>query len=212
MNKIDLSGKRFGRLVVLCETDERRSKQIIWKCKCDCGKEVLVAGYCLRDGTTKSCGCYKRDKFTEMAKTYPRKRNSPTKERLYHIWLDMRRRTTNPKRGNYYRYGARGIRVCDKWYNSFDVFMEWALSHGYDNTLSIERIDIDGNYCPENCRWANKTEQARNKENTRYFEYGGKKKTVKEWSEITGIPYTTLLRRIDDGRTKDIFTAGRCMK
>lgn len=210
--KIDLTGKRFTRLVVLREIPERKDGVIIWECKCDCGKTVYARGQSLREGHYKSCGCLKTERFTKMAKEYPRKKNSPEKNRLYNIWQGMRRRTMKPNRQNYRWYGARGIRVCDEWSNSFSAFEKWAMSHGYNNDLSIDRIDPDGNYCPDNCRWASKTEQSRNRCNTRYFTYLGKTKTVSEWADITGIPYTTLIKRIDDGRIGDVFTHGRCLK
>lgn len=209
--KIDLTGRRFERLVVLKEADKRGPQnQIYWLCLCDCGKQVEVNGGSLRSGSTKSCGCYKIEKFINMAKTYPRKKDGKAKTRLYKIWRGMIRRTMNPKRQNYYRYGGRGIRVCDEWLHDFSAFKEWSMKNGYNDTLSIDRIDSNGNYCPENCRWADKIQQARNRETTRYFEYNGENKTVVEWAEITGIPYTTILRRINDGRTKNIFTKGRC--
>lgn len=208
--KIDLTGKRFGKLVVLSEVAERKNKSILWECRCDCGNKVIVQGMALRCGHTKSCGCLKIEKFTEMAKMHPRKTISKeSKTRLYRIWKDMRRRTVNPKRQNYHRYGGRGIKVCNEWFENYQAFKEWAYLNGYKDTLSIDRIDNDGDYCPDNCRWVDKTEQARNRTNTMYYTHNGVTKTVAEWSEITGIPYTTIVRRIKSGNDLDALREKR---
>lgn len=115
--------------------------------------------------------------------------------RLYNIWKSMRQRCSNRNASNYKNYGARGIRVCDEW-NDFAVFSAWAMSSGYNDSLTIDRIDNNGDYSPTNCRWATYTEQARNKRNTVLYEYNGEARTLMEWEEIFGIPWGTMWARI----------------
>lgn len=115
--------------------------------------------------------------------------------RLYNIWRSMRQRCSNSHTKNYKNYGARGIRVCDEW-NDFTVFSEWAKSSGYNDSMTIDRIDNDGDYSPMNCRWATYQEQARNKRNTALYEHNGESHTLMEWEEVFGIPWKTMWARI----------------
>ena len=119
-----------------------------------------------------------------------------TKNRLYRIWADMKRRCKNPDRPCYKDYGGRGIRVCQEWENSFDSFREWALNNGYSDDLSIDRIDNDGNYEPSNCRWATPKEQANNKRNNFYISYKGETRTLTEWCEVFGLDRNIVAMRI----------------
>lgn len=118
--------------------------------------------------------------------------------RLYNIWTQVTQRCTNKNNTRYDQYGGRGITVCEEWMD-FKVFAKWARKNGYEDNLSIDRIDVDGNYQPSNCKWSTDTEQQRNKRNSRYIIINGTKKTVAEWSEISEIPYKTLLRRLNKG-------------
>ena len=116
--------------------------------------------------------------------------------RLYGIWLGMRARCNIPNYHDYKYYGLRGIKVCDEW-NDYLAFKEWAINNGYADNLTLDRIDVNSNYCPGNCRWATKTEQGNNRRNNHLLTYNGETKTLKEWSDVSGIPYSTLKRRIN---------------
>jgi hypothetical protein len=119
--------------------------------------------------------------------------------RLYMIWFDMKRRCYQPKNKRYDRYGGRGIKVCDEWLRDFQSFFDWSLTHGYQDDLTIDRLDKDGDYSPENCRWADLVTQANNRANNHYITYQGETKTMMEWSKELNINYSTLRRRINAG-------------
>lgn len=194
--ELDLTGQRFGRLVAIEKT--RVDNKTAWVCKCDCGNLKIVKTGNLRCNATKSCGCLAKDTMRMIQNQYNAKRtHGMSGTRLYKIWKDIIRRTTNPNRRNYAWYGGRGITVCSEWRDSFVAFQKWATENGYDDTLSIDRIDPDGNYCPQNCRWATKKGQANNKRNNRFYTYKGETKTVAEWADATGIPYMVLIYRLN---------------
>lgn len=160
----DMTGKRFSRLTVLCRASNGiccGKKVTKWLCKCDCGKTIIVEGHSLRREKTKSCGCLNNEK-RKLNKGVPHK-HGKCKSRLYRIWSCMKRRCnpTNKEKAKW--YSGRGIAVCDEWKNSFQAFYDWAIANGYEDNLSIDRIDVDGNYEPSNCRWANVYQQAVNK-------------------------------------------------
>ena len=119
--------------------------------------------------------------------------------RLHRIWHNMRTRCYNPNYDKYQYYGGKGITVCDEWRNSYNSFWGWAYSHGYNDSLTLDRIDVDGNYCPENCKWVDRKAQANNRTSNHYLEYGGQRKTVQEWSDVLGIPASTLYQRLRAG-------------
>lgn len=192
--KIDLTGRRFGKLTVLAKSPERRGRSFTWVCQCDCGRITHpIMTNKLLHGRTSSCGCLRGDFARSMAT------HGLSRTRLYRIWRNMKSRCTNPNVQNFKRYGGRGITVCDEWANSFEAFRDWAMSHGYTDDLSIDRIDNDGNYCPENCRWVDESIQANNKGNNLPVEINGESKTLGEWSKIAGISYETIYRRYSRG-------------
>lgn len=195
MGKVkDLAGQRFGRLVVLYDTGERKSRNVVWRCKCDCGNEVDVAGYSLTSGNTTSCGCYNRERSVEANTVHGMNRQGE-RHPVYAAWSRMLQRCENPNNKRYKDYGGRGIRVCEEWHDA-KVFIEWALSHGWREGLSIDRIDNNGNYEPGNCRWATLREQARNKRSNRLITFNGKTQSLAAWAEEMGINSSALRYRI----------------
>lgn len=188
----DMSGLKFGRLTVIefVGYDKYRSAQ--WKCKCDCGNEVIVDGRCLRRSNTKSCGCLNKDSHI----THPNhKIHGMSGTRIYRIWKAMKARCSNQ---NDVLYGGRGIIVCDEW-KSFVPFYKWAIKNGYDENKSIDRINVNGNYSPDNCRWSLISEQANNKRNNKRITINGETYNALEWSKITGVSYQTIWKRMKKG-------------
>lgn len=156
MKRIDITGLRFGKLTVLRQDGKSSRnpwKHTTWLCKCDCGNTVVVRQGNLRSGNTQSCGCLKEN----LRGSY-----SPNKNRLYNSWRAMKARCNNPNNNRFYAYGARGISVCKEW-ESFAGFQKWAIANGYADNLTIDRIDCNGNYCPENCRWIEPKKQSKNR-------------------------------------------------
>lgn len=153
---IDLTGQRFGRLVVV--SFSHKTLGAYWNCCCDCGEHRVVSSNNLRRGNSKSCGCVRREKL--VARTT---RHGMSQTRLHRIWAAMLQRCHYEKNNNYERYGGRGIAVCSAWRSSFEAFRDWALANGYRDDLTIDRMNNDGNYEPGNCRWATRLEQERNK-------------------------------------------------
>ena len=185
----DMTGCRFGRLTVLNRAPDKttgKKPKVMWRCRCDCGNETIVTGYALKQGTTVSCGC----------KT--RKHGYSRKERLYETWKNMRRRCIDPKNKRWARYGGRGIAVCPEW-NDYAVFRKWEMNNGYADDLTIDRIDVDAGYSPDNCRWVGAKVQANNTSRNKYITFEGKTLTLSQWAEELGISYGTINHRIQRG-------------
>ncbi len=198
----DLTGKKFGRLTVV-EFSHKNRNRVYWKCQCDCGNEVTIRADGLKTGHTNSCGCYNKEvlrnaKWNET--------HGKSKSKIHEIWRNMKNRCYNPNTDEYQNYGGRGITVCSEWIGEHGAenFIKWALKSGYDENAdfgqcTIDRIDVDGNYCPENCKWSTMKEQGNNKRNNRYITYNGETKTLTQWCEYYGLPYHTIKARIYRG-------------
>lgn len=193
--KVEMIGKKIGRLTIIKETNKRdKNGNIYYLCKCDCGKEKIIKGQSIRAGSTLSCGCLHKEKVTKNGNE---KRYGT---RLYMIYRNMIQRCYNPNAKHYSRYGGRDIIICDEWLNDFDNFKEWAYNNGYFDNLTIDRINNDGNYEPSNCRWVTMQEQQYNKSTNRLLTYNGETHSIKEWSKIKNINYSTLLQRLNKNK------------
>lgn len=191
-------GQKFGRLTVVGfrKIPNDNYSAWGWDCKCNCGNMLYGARpRSLRHGTTASCGCLKEEQNMHNLGE-KRTTHGKTNTRLYGIWCHIKERCNNPNSPAYKNYGARGISICDEWCNNFQSFYNWAMSHGYEDNLSVERIDVNGNYCPENCCWIPIEEQAKNKRNIRFVEVNGKKMPLKTACKELNLPYKAVHLRI----------------
>ncbi len=187
--KKDLTGQRFGRLTVL-EFVPRKGRHSYWLCRCDCGNEKVICGESLLKGTTTSCSCKQREIVRTRSVTH-----GLTDTRLYNSWCSMKARCYNHKNKEYNRYGGRGITICAEWKNNFKTFYDWAMANGYSDDLSIDRIDVNGNYEPANCCWATDMEQAGNRRSNVYVEYQGELMCFAEAARRSGLNQGTLKDR-----------------
>lgn len=183
-NFIDITGQRFGRLVAL-EIDNDNSRHGInkWVCRCDCGNYKSVWIGSLRRGQTQSCGCLQKERTSNASKTH----GIGYENRLYRIWRGIKRRCLCHTAQYYINYGGRGIGMCEDWQKSFMSFYSWAITNGYDDRLTIDRINNDGDYCPENCRWTDRKTQAQNSRHAHNITIDGSTKCVKDWIDDLGI-------------------------
>lgn len=195
-NNDSLIGKKFHNLTVI-DFAYKKNNAKYWLCKCDCGNEKIIQQCHLTSGATHSCGCKKKKQIESMNKE--RTKHGKRYTRLYKIWCNMKGRCENPKADNYKYYGARGIKVCDIWEKNFENFYNWSIKNGYEENLTIDRIDVNGNYCPENCAWKTIKEQENNRRNNRVLMFNGIEKNVTEWSEELGINRETIYKRLRSG-------------
>ena len=197
----DLTGQRFGKLIALNRIDETKRECVQYRC-CDCGKEIIALATNLRNGRIKSCGCSRLEHLKKLGTE--RIKHGKKYTRLYNIWIDMKSRCHNANNNRFSYYGGRGITVCDEWCNNFQAFYDWAMANGYNpeakrGECTIDRIDVNGNYEPSNCRWVDSYVQANNTTKNRVFTINGTSHTVAEWARICGINYHLLRNRLRHG-------------
>lgn len=192
MECANLVGQTFGRLTVIERSGLTKDGRAKWLCKCSCGNTCTIVGKDLKNGHTKSCGCYRKD--------FPNHTTHGLKgTRVYNTWRGMRERCYNPKNKEYSRYGNRGIQVYEGWKNDAKAFAEYVskLPDYNREGYTLHRVDNDGNYEPGNVIWADNTTQANNKQNNHLLTFNGESHTISEWATICGIKYTTLSARIN---------------
>lgn len=184
-----LDGKRFSRLTVIERDHTNGRGEIVWKCQCDCGNITYVTSNYLVSGHTKSCGCLVAEKTREANTTH-----GLSHTKLTRTYANMITRCYNPKYKYYSSYGGRGISVCSEWTGIDGIvnFIQWSLANGYKDDLTLDRIDVNGNYSPNNCRWATMKQQQNNRTNNTRYEYNGEVKTMSEWADALGVKYTRL--------------------
>ena len=188
-----LTGQRFGKLNVMSRAEKNtKSGNAMWICKCDCGNLSTVIGSHLRSGKTSSCGC---NRISERSMGH-------SKDRLYRTWLGMHNRCYDPNHDRFKWYGGKGVSISDDWHD-FMTFRIWALSNGYTDELTIDRIDADGNYCPDNCKWVDMKVQANNRSNNRILRYRDKRYTATQLAEAHGLSPHTVFNRLKLGWTVD---------
>ena len=186
-------GVKYGRLTVLGETPHRSTDgRVMWRLLCDCGKEIERVAKSVKSGNTKSCGCAKMDLL--IARNKSSAQHGMTGSPTFTVWANMKERCLNPNHNSYHRYGGRGIQICDRWLESFKNFYDdmGPMPSG----MSLDRIDVDGNYEPGNCRWATSEEQANNRANNRVLEFDGRRQTVAQWAREIGVSKQALRYRI----------------
>lgn len=191
----DITGQKFNRLTAIEYKGEGK-----WLFRCECGGEIILPSSRVKIGGTKSCGCLKKELDKKLI------RHGMYKHPSYQVWADMKQRCKNPHIRNYKNYGGRGVKVCDEWEN-FENFCKWADENGYvpGCGLSIDRIDVNGDYCPGNCRWAKKEVQERNKRNNVMITFNGETKCAQDWSHEFGLARSALAKRINGKSQEEVM-------
>lgn len=195
---IDLTGQKFNKLLVIGLEKYIKKGKSTWLCKCDCGNKIITQGGNLKNNNTKSCGCLKKENGYKIGK-------SNIKHGLYRIptynsWISINQRCSNFNANNYKDYGGRGIAVCSRWTNKRDGFINFLEDMGRcPPGGSIDRINNNGNYCPENCKWSTTKEQSRNRRSSVILEHNNKKQCLQDWSIESGIKAETIQCRLKRG-------------
>lgn len=197
----DIAGQKFGRWTAISNTGEKtKNGTSIWLCRCDCGNYGKISISNLRYGSSKSCGCIPRERMAKLNYKHGGK-----KERLYAVWGTMRRRCQDENHKDFANYGGRGIEVCQEW-QDYEEFRKWAFANGYDpnapkQKCTIDRIDVNGNYEPDNCRWVSAKVQQNNRRNNRVLTYDNETNTLAEWNRKCGFPKDLIAKRLNAGWT-----------
>lgn len=184
---IDLTGQKFSKLTVIERAENSKSGKTRWLCECDCGGKTVVSSGNLKSGAVKSCGCLKKIPHN--------KKHNESHTPLYHKWISMIYRCEKPNHVAYKNYGQRGITVCDEWHD-FSAFKKWVEKTKISDDYSVDRIDNNKGYSPENCRWVSRKEQANNRRNNVKIEYQGEIHNLTEWSELLRFDYKTVHNRM----------------
>lgn len=196
--KRDLIGKRFGKLVVVEKLKLNNHKETEWLCLCDCGNEYVSTSNRLTSGKTTQC---RACSFKQMARKQTIHGCEPVK--LWRTYQNMKTRCNNENSLDFKRYGERGIKVCDEWNSSFANFKKWALENGWSENLTLDRIDNNIGYSPDNCRWVTMTTQSNNRRSNRILVCDGKKDTMANWARRTGLPYWLIQTRLSKGWSEE---------
>ena len=202
MATLDLAGQKYGRLTVLKRVENTNAGKTKWLCQCDCGKMTKVVGSNLKNGMTKSCGCLSVDMLIERST-----KHGLDNSRICIIWRNMKSRCHNSKNKQFKNYGGRGIYICDEWLgeNALKNFADWSFENGYSEKLTIDRIDNNKGYSPDNCRWVDCSVQANNKRNNILITNNGKTQTLVQWCKELKISRSMVRNRIERGWEKDML-------
>ncbi len=194
MKFIDLTGKKFNRWTVLKRVENDKYNNPQYLCKCECGTVKIIRGYALKKGASKSCGCLIRE-TSKINHTL----HGLTNTRIFNIWHGLKNRCFLKTNKDFKNYGARGIKVCDEWKNNFMFFYSWAMANGYKDNLTIDRIDVNGDYCPKNCRWVDRKTQANNRRSTKKITYKNNTYSITQWARVFRIKKSSLFYRLNKG-------------
>lgn len=207
--KWNLEGQRFGRLLVLNKAESAKG-QSVWNCQCDCGTTKAIRGIALRAGRTISCGCYGRENRTKHGRKSKRLDNKT--DPTYTSYINMKTRILNPNANNYKNYGGRGIRICEQWLNG--GFEQFLLDMGErPEGKTLDRIDHNGDYCPENCKWSTAQEQSENKRNSILITFNGRTKCLTSWARELSVSRKAIYALIKKGKTlNDLFSENSSAK
>lgn len=195
----DITGQKFGRLTVIKRVGRNKQRQATWLCQCECANQITAVGCYLRSKRVMSCGCLRKDNLLKSIT-----KHNKSRDKIYKVFTGMKARCYNKNSIEYKNYGARGIKICEEWLNNFLNFYDWAIANGYDENTehgkcTIDRIDVNGDYCPNNCRFVSNLIQQRNKRNNRFIEYKGIKLCVADWEKRLNFSQGTIKTRIKNG-------------
>ena len=199
LNPVEEIGKKYGRYTVIEFAGKSKNGIVRVKCLCDCGNQKIVRLCSLKKGEIRSCGCLAKELLVERNKTIKYTTHAKSRTRLYTIWCDMKQRCLNKNSVVFRYYGGRNISICKEWENDFNKFYDWAQKNGYSDNLTIDRIDVNGNYEPSNCRWITIQMQRKNTRNNIFVEIEGETKILKDWCDYYNITYTTVMSRLKLG-------------
>lgn len=190
----DWTGEKVGDLTVIGLGKKYKNGKITWDCRCKCGRVVRRISFDLSHKRATHC--------SKCANRVSQIVHGMTGTKIYQVWQGIKARCYNPNNNSYKNYGGRGIRLCDDWKSDFQVFYDWAVSNGYKEGLSIERLDVNGNYCPDNCSWIPMSDQAKNTRANVFIEHGGERETLSEWNRVYGLPLNTVSQRYHERKIR----------